>query len=173
MANIKTSYAAAAAITITLASLANNTGRESTVVDNSSNDYLDAELNLDIKMGAAAPIGEVYVLLSSTIDGTKFSAPATGADAALTPAMIAFLDQMMPGQKLPGTGLIFIGKMFCRGLAAAATVNDNFGGSIAAIYGGNLPVKWGIVVVNCTGQALDATEGNHTKQYVGVFNTSI
>lgn len=172
MANIKTSYATATAITLTLASLANNTGRESTAVDNSSNLYLDAELYLAIKQGAAAPTGHIYVLLSHTVDGSDYSSPATGSDAALTPAMIAFLDQMTPGQQLPGTELIFIGKISCQNQAAAATTKWNFG-SIASVYGGNLPVKWGIVVVNCTGQALDATEGNHTKQYVGVFNTSI
>ncbi len=43
------------ALTITLASLANNGQRESTVIDNSSNKYLDALVSVKVKTGAGTP----------------------------------------------------------------------------------------------------------------------
>jgi hypothetical protein len=173
MANIKTALGGASAITITLASLGNLAGRESTLVDNTSNLFLDAELSISITMGAAAPTGNAHALLSSTVDGTLISSPATGADAALTPAQIDMLGAMKPGDVLPGTGLIYLGKLNTLGLAAAAVLTENFPSLAAILPGGNIPPKWGVVIVNCTGQALDATAGNHKVQYDGVYATSV
>lgn len=39
------------------------------------------------------------------------------------------------------------------------------------IFGGILPPYWGIIVANASGTALNATEGNHTKKWRGVYLT--
>jgi hypothetical protein len=44
--------------------------------------------------------------------------------------------------------------------------------SVAAAFGGVLPERWGIIVENKTGGALDSTEGNHAKLWQGVLGQS-
>jgi len=39
---------------------------------------------------------------------------------------------------------------------------------MASVFGGTLPVKWGIVVANNTGQSLDGTLTNHKIEYQGI-----
>ena len=43
--------------------------------------------------------------------------------------------------------------------------------TVAQFFGGTLPRKWGFVLRNYTGQALDSTEGNHQKTYSGITYT--
>ena len=45
-------------------------------------------------------------------------------------------------------------------------------GSVASFFGGVMPAKWGFVLVNYTGQALDSTEGNMLKTYNGIYYTN-
>ena len=43
--------------------------------------------------------------------------------------------------------------------------------SLAALYGGRMPEKWGLVVVNDTGIALSSTPADHVFEYQGVYAT--
>ena len=43
--------------------------------------------------------------------------------------------------------------------------------SVAQFFGGVLPPKWGFVIENKTNIALSATEGDHAKEYKGVYST--
>ena len=161
MAVTKITYATSAAITCTLASLASSAsaGRGCAAVDNTSNLYDDALLYLAVKTSASALANDkaCYVYLYGSEDGTNFngsSAEAEGTDAAVT------IDSP--------TNLILAGVIRCP--ASATTYKGVF--SVAAAFGGVMPRKWGFVLRNYTGQALDSTEGNHTKSYTGITYTT-
>lgn len=139
------------AITITLASLANATLRQSAVIDNSVALHHDALVEISIKTGASgvSTTGYVDVYAYGTANnGTTYSGGATGADAAFTNA----------------GNIKRLGRISA--VAAATSYTDVF--SVAAAFGGVLPQKWGIIVDNETGAALDSTEANHLKVYQGV-----
>lgn len=162
MADIKTAYGAdAAAITITMASLADSStaGRESTAIDNGTNLYLDALVQGYIKTQNSGTISDPKVVLVwayGTADATGGAYPdaVTGTDAAIT---------MNSPNQLRLLGAINV-----------AAINTTYKGgpwSVAACFGGRLPEKWGIVVQNDCGTALSATEGDHDWWYQGIYAT--
>lgn len=148
----KMSYTTGGSVTITLASLASSAtaGRESTVVDNSTNLDLDAHLYCRFVPQSGTPANDkgVYVYGYGLADATpNYPDNLTGADAACTPTSEANL-----------TLLSFVN------IAASATAGGRWIGSIAMLLGG-MPIKWGIFVRNYCGFALSATEGNHIHTY--------
>jgi hypothetical protein len=161
MAVTKITYGTSTAITCTLASLASSAtaGRGSAAVDNTSNLFDDALLYIAVKTSASALANDktCYVYLYGSEDGTNYSgssAEAEGTDAAVT------IDQP--------SNLILAGTIKCP--ASSVTYRGIF--SVALTFGGIMPRKWGFVLRNYTGQALDSTEGNHTKTYTGVTYTT-
>lgn len=156
MASAKTEYGTASTFTCTLASLASAAVRQSTVVDNSSDKFLDVLVQMVVKNHASsAPTGDkaVYIYAYATADdGTTYGDTATGTDGGIT------LDDP--------TQLKLIGVLR---FTAAAQTKESDPMSVAAAYNGVLPKKWGIVVKNATGFALDTTEGSHKKLYQGVY----
>ena len=139
-------------VTITLASLANNTTRESTAWDWSGFD--DILLEATIKGGAStvAATGAATIYAYATVDGgTTYTEGATGTDAAFTMPAI--------------TQLFVVGVLFIN-----ANGQTRKGGpwSLGAIFGGTLPARGGVIVVNETGDAFDSTASNHHIQYQGV-----
>lgn len=139
------------ALTLTIASLANNSARQSTAVDNSSNVALDALVQLKIKSAASSTssTGVVNVYAFGTADGgSTYTEGAGASDAAIT--------------LTSPTNLRLIGT-----INVVANSTTYYGGplSVAAAFGGVLPEKWGIVIENKTGAALDSTAGNHAAFY--------
>jgi hypothetical protein len=146
----------AQAITISLASLANTSSRQSTVVDNTTTLYPDVFLQLVIKSGASgvSTSGYVNVWGFGTADAAT---PSYGENAGATDAAITLT--------VP-TNLRLIGSL---NVVANATTYKSNPMSVAAAFGGIIPEKWGIVVENQTGAPLDSTEGSHKKIYQGVW----
>lgn len=147
------------AITLTIASLTNNSARESTAVDNSSNLYLDALVQLKVKSGAASTsaTGYLNVYAYGTADGgTTYSDTASGTDAAITLTV-------PPNARLIGS----------INIVANATTYESHPMSVAAAFGGVLPEKWGIIIENKTGGTLDATGGSHFAIYQGVYAQNV
>lgn len=167
MATQKNLYGAVTAFTLTGTSLGSYAAREGTIVDNSVNLYIDMEITGKVTVGAAAALGDCYLLLSAS-DGTNKTYPATGADAAITIPSIDLLGTLRPGDKVPGTELIFCCAIKTRGVAAATAVPFS-AGFVAQLFGGNIPIG-GIapVLVNCQGQAFDATAGHTVLNYTGL-----
>jgi hypothetical protein len=159
MASIKLAYDSSAALTITLASLASSAtaGRESTAIDNTSNLGEDALVFVKVKLQAGTPANDkaIYVYAYGSEDGTNYTDPATGTDAAIT--------------LRDPTNLRLIGVINTPDSGALTYKSNPF--SVAAAFGGILPRKWGIVIRNYTGIAFDATAGNHSITYTGVFHT--
>lgn len=142
-------------ITITLASLANNAARASTAIDNTTNLFLDSLLEMKIKSNAAGTSStgtiEVYAYGSSD-GGTTYTESATGTDAAITLTV--------------PTNARLIGVF---NIVANATTYIAGPFSIASAFSGSLPAFYGIIVVNKSGAALDATGGSHFAIYQGIL----
>jgi len=130
-------------ITCTLTSLANNGQQGSASIDNTSNLFLDAFVQLKIKTAssAVAATGSINVYAYGTADGgSDYSDAVTGTDAGQTLT------------STPNVRLIGV-------INAVANSTTYVGGpfSVAAAFGGVLPDHWGIVVENKTGAAFDGT----------------
>jgi hypothetical protein len=156
--DIKQVYGSASqGITCTLASLASSAtaAREATVIDNTSNLFDDALVYLKLKLQTGTPANDkaIYVYFYCSEDGSNYTDNVTGADAAVTLRVPTNLFGPFIVQ-CPDSG----------GLSYKVIIP-----SVAGFFGGRLPPKWGIVIRNYTGIALDATEGNHTKEYRGIY----
>lgn len=145
---IRTKPITKASFTITLASLANGSARQSTLVAN-SNQYPAALVGLTVVSGAAAPtagtVYEIYLLRSLVVGAGDARDDGAGAtDAAIT----------IENAQLLGT------------LVVTATSAKAFRGVFDTASLGPLGPEWGIAVKNSSGQALSSTEGDHIKSYV-------
>ena len=154
MASVKDNFNTGS-FTITLASLASSTtgvGRQSTLVDNSANLYTSAQIDLKITTGTTPTANTlVYVYLIRSDNNTPIIDDGAGAsDAGLT----------VVNAPLLGTILV-----------SAATSNAAYYGVFDTKFLGSIGPKWGIAVVNSTGAALNSTEGNHIKEYLGIYQT--
>lgn len=141
-------------ITVTLASLASGSARASTAVDNTTNLFIDALVQVQIKSGAASTVATGYVNIwayGTTDGGTTYTEGATGTDAAIT---------LTSPSNLKLIGVVNV--------VANATTYKSSPFSVAQAFGGILPQKWGIVIENQSGGSLDSTEGNFIKEYQGI-----
>jgi len=151
---IKAAHGAAAAMTITLASLASSTsgvGRQSTLVDNTANLYKSALVHAKITVGTSPTANTFIYVYLIRYDNSAVGDDGCGAnDAGLT----------VINSPLLGTILV-----------PATTSNTAYYGVFDTSFLGPLGSKWGIAVVNSTGAALHATGGNHTVNFVGIKET--
>lgn len=160
-ADFKVKFGTSTAFTLTLASLASSAtgGRESTAVDNTTNLYVDALVYVKVKLQSGSPANDkcIYVYAYGSEDGTNYTDNATGSDAAIT--------------LRDPTNLRLIGIINCPDSGALSYKSSPM--SVAGAFGGVMPRKWGIVLRNYTGIALDATEGNHAYSYTGIYYQSV
>lgn len=140
-------YAATTNFAITLASLANASSRESTAISavvggTGYDDYM-----LQFSLGIATPTSSgdkaVYIWFYGSADGTNFTEPATGTDAAIT----------------IGTNHNLVGP-YTVAIAVGTLQYDICIGSVSQFFGGIMPKKFGIVIENQAGGALNATNFN-------------
>ena len=153
MATTKLAYATSTSITISFNSKGDGTGRESTAIDNSSNLYLDAIVRVSVAVGTVANEKRVLVYAYGSEDGSVYPDTVTGSDADITlenPSVLT-LACAIP---VPSNSKTYESDAF----------------SIARLYGGVMPRKWGIVVVNRSGAALSGS-GN-TASFTGVTLTT-
>jgi hypothetical protein len=165
MATSTITYATKTAITISLASLADDNtnqlaGRESNEIDNSSNLYLDALVQGYITVGTTPTANRqiwVYVWGSDTSAATTNLDVIDGVDSAetLTNAGIR-------------NSLLRLGAV----IDVSATTSDldyHFAPfSVASLFGGVMPKYWGLMVINGSGVALNSTGGNHVINFTGI-----
>lgn len=157
MAEVRTGYGASGqALTITQTSLGDAAGRESTVVSNTTDKFLDVLITGKLKTQnsgtISAPSAVYYYAYGSVDGGTEYPDAVTGADAAIT---------MNNPTQLKLLGVIYV-----------AAINTTYKGgpwSLASLYGGKMPEKWGVVVYNDCGTAFSATAGDHVVEYQGIF----
>lgn len=165
MATVKTAYAGWTAITITLASLATSStwtvGRESTVVDNTSNLYDDVLVAGRITTGTTtATSAAILVYAYSVIDTSTYPTPFTGSDAGLT----------LTSANQAG-GFLKLAAVLTTHTSAETSVAHEFAFGLAQLFGGIVPPKWGLFVAHNTNVNLHATAGNHVINYNGITYT--
>lgn len=161
MADLKIKFGTSTALAVTFASLASSAtaGRESTVVDNTTNLFVDALVYLKIKLQTGTPANDkcVYVYAYGSEDGTNYTDNATGSDAAIT--------------LRDPTNLRLIGVIAMPDSGGLTYKSNPM--SVAGAFGGLMPRKWGIVIRNYTGVTLSATEGDHAYTFTGIQYQSV
>lgn len=157
--DIKIAYAAEAAVTITLASLATSAtwvaGRESTLIDNTSNKYLDYLITGKITPTGTA--GEIRLYVVAMIDEAEWPDVFTGSDANATVGNTNILN----GLKLAWVQPV-----------AAATDYPIQPISVASLFGGVCPPKFLIFVSHSTGANLNSTGSTHEVTVKGIYETA-
>jgi hypothetical protein len=163
MATVTHNYAAAATITCGVESTASSStfaaGRESSVIDNTSNKYVDALLAGKIRVGTSPTANtQIIVYVFAPLDDT--------------PTYPDVMDGTDSTETLTSVG---VGQGFLK-LAAVLNVDSNtsdrdyaFGPvSVAQLFGGVMPSRWALFVTHNTGVNLNSTAGNHFFKFIGV-----
>lgn len=154
MATQTVNFGTRVALTITPASLANGAYRESTEVDNSTTKAVDGVLHGKLTTGTSPTVNTTLTVYVAGSDGTTARVGnLTGTDSTITPA----------GEQTQ----FEIGRV----ITVDATSNHTYEfyiGSIAALFGGVMPNKFSVIVLNSSGVALNATGGNHDIEYTPI-----
>ena len=167
-ADVKEAYAASAAYTITLTSLASSAtlvaGQESTAVSNTTNVYLDYVVGGRITMGAGAPTVDKTIevwLYGSVNDTPTYPDVFDGTDSAET----------VTSANVKKSALRLLERIF---VDATANRVYWFGPvAIAQHFGGRIPKNHGLFVTQDSGQALSATAGDHVISHTGHYATVV
>jgi hypothetical protein len=167
MADFKIKYGTPADLTITLASLASSTtrlaGRESTAIDNSSNLYVDALVSGKITTAGTLTANrriEIWVYAQHD-DTPTYMDVLDGTDSDETFAVEA---QRNSAMRL--AAMILLPDTTARTYWFAPF-------SVAALFGGVMPKRWGIWVTQDSGAALSATGSDHDISYIGIHGQSV
>lgn len=165
MATRKLTYAAAANLTITLASLATSAGltagRESTAVDNSSNVYLDYLLSSKITTGTSPTAGVIEMWVVAELDDSTWPDVFDGTDSAET---VTSREILTSSARIAGS------------CVNDTTSNRTYGFakiSVASLFGGTCPRKFVVFVVHSSGVNLNSTGSNQQVTVQGVYETIV
>ena len=156
--DVKLVYGSVVSMTVTnLNSLASSAtaGWQSAVVDNTSNLYEDAHVQVVVDFANTAPANSkaLFVFVYSGLE-TTYTNPCTGTEGTLTLVDVTTTPQAM---KLLGT----------LPYTTQDEIAESSVWSVADLFGGKLPIKWGLAIINFSGAAL-AGSGN-TVKYTPVY----
>ncbi len=162
--DIKLAYNAPTTVTMTLASLASSStrlvGRESQAISNSSTLAFDTLVAGKVTTGTSPTADRrIEVWLYGSVDGSVYPDTLTGTDSART---ITTANIKRSGLKLAAVML------------TDSTSNRQYSWgplSVAELFGGILPVQWGVFITHDTGVNLHATGSNHYVYQKSVFST--
>lgn len=165
-ANIKIAYAASAALTCTLASLATSStllvGREATAIVNTTNLYVDYRVTAKITTGTSPTVdSEIRIYAYAVMNDTPaYPDTITGTDSGVT----------LTNAYIRDAGLTLIG-------ATSNSATSSIGYPIRCLTiaeaFGHCPTRWGLWITHSTGVNLHATGGNHVLTQIGAYYTSV
>jgi hypothetical protein len=140
--------------------LASAAWRQSEVVDNTVDLFLDALVGGSIQIGAVSARGSIDILAYALADGAGYSG-GVGA-----------VDQAIVWGTTGSTSILGYAQLIPVGTIDVDSGDDDkycFYGpfSVAACFGGVMPSKWGLVFRNNTGATL-GTGASNTLKYLGV-----
>ena len=165
MATVNIAYAASAAFTIAPENIATSAtfvaGVESSVVDNTSNKYVDAIVGGLWTSGTTPTVNtQVLIYVGSVRDDT--------------PTYPDVFDGTSSAETLTSAG---VGRGFLK-LAAIIDVDSTTSNraydvafSVAQLFGGVMPLKWFLFITHNTGVNSNSTAGNHVWKYTGITYT--
>lgn len=149
--------AAGKALTLTLTSLGSSAtdGRESTLVDNTTNRHATGRIHVKTKTGAGTIANDQCMYLyayEETLDeagNPTLPTNVTGTDAAVA--------------AIQAGNLRYLGAIDLK--AQNTSYEKDF--DLAAAFPTGLPRKWGVIARNYCGVALSATAGDHKVTFYG------
>ncbi len=146
---IKDLFTSPAALTITLGSLANSTagvGRQSTMVDNHTTRYgwIKVYASITLGSGPSANSAVLVYLIEDNQDSTPIRSDGAGASDAAWTRRSADLIMVLNTGPGPSTGDVLRKSCLIQGPGPG----------------------WGIGIVNSSGAALNATNGNHVVSWI-------
>jgi hypothetical protein len=165
----KPAYTASATITIAPENVASSStfaaGVESTAISNLSNLFADAlvsgkwtagttpTVNTHVQIWVYAPISDDLTTPAypDAIDGTSSAETMTSAGVlrgALRLAATLDVDSTTSNREYPCAPF-----------------------SVAALFGGRMPTRWGLYISHNTGVNSNSTAGNHSWSYIGIKDT--
>ena len=162
MATTTMNYGSWTALTITLASLATSSthlvGRESTAVDNTSNLFMDVLCGGRVTTGTTPTVNtRILIFVYGDVTGTTtYPDVLDGTDSAET-----FTDEESRNSAI----------VLAHVISVDATSDQEYWVrpfSIARLFGGVMPQKWGLFITHDTGVNLNSTGGNHEFSYLGI-----
>ncbi|MEZ0137378.1 MAG: hypothetical protein AB9Q17_02385 [Candidatus Reddybacter sp.] len=155
-------YGTTTAVTLSPASLASSgtyiAGRESTEIDNTSNKFLNAEVQGFITTGTTPTVDtyiKLFVWASHTSLGTTALDVLDGTDSAETFTSVDIMSSIVT---------------LVRSVKVNATSDQKYHFkpfTIADIFG-EMPKYWGLYLAHDTVAALNSTAGNHEFKYTGI-----
>lgn len=149
MATIQPAFGTSTAFTITLASVTNGSFATSSAVDNTTDKFVSALVQVKFKAGTT-PTATGYVnvyLIRTADDGTTYDGNSTSNKQG---------------------GMQFMGSMYLSGAVTGEVLTGTFDSALL----GALGKSWKIAVENLTGVTSDTTGGNHFAKFTGVTYTS-
>jgi hypothetical protein len=158
--DIKQVRSSVTSMTVTnLNSLANSAtaGWQSAVVDNTSNLYVDAQVNVVLDFANTSPANSkaFFVYAYGGLESGVYTNPASGSEGTITLTDVTANPQCLKLlASVPYT--------------TADEVVESGPISVAQAFGGTLPAYWGIVIINHTGAAI-AASGNSVK-WCGIYH---
>ena len=166
MASVKQAFGTATAFTKTNANLATSAtaGWMSNAIDNSSNLYLDALVTIELAAVNTAPANSkaIFLYAYALIDTAGSAYTSTGsATPSGSEGTLTFSDVTLNAIPMPLLGIL-----------PYPTQNIALNGgpfSVAACFGGILPPKWGVAMINHSGMTLSVTN----IKYIEVYNTVV
>lgn len=152
-------YGATTAATCTLTTLANGSGRECSYITNTASKAPDYACIITLKTTTGTHGSDLacYAHFYGSLDATSFDYPLTGTDAAVT---------VGTNMNLKGPIVINFGTSVT-GLIQQKKVI----GSVAAIFGGNIPPFFGVMIENKTNLAFSATAADHSIIFLPISDT--
>jgi len=154
-------------ITITLASLATSStavaGRQSTIISNVSNQFVDAIVSGQVTVGTSPTTAKqinVWVFAPLKVVTSTFTYPiATSTALTESDGAATFEADQLNQLRFAASANII----------ATSDRSYSFAPfSVARLFGGIMPLKWGLFVAHNTGVNLNATAGNHWFHYSGI-----
>lgn len=152
-------YPASTALTCTLTTLASGAGRQALSVANSASGYTDGQMVIALKTTSGTH-GASFVCYAHFYGGPSTTGPwpnpiTTDTDAAVT---------ITTGMNFLGPAVINFGTS-ATGLYTATCMI----GSVAALFGGQLPMQFGVVIENQTNIALTNVGGDHSVTFYPTY----
>ncbi len=164
MASIKIAFGTPTALTKTNANLADSAtaGWKSNSVDNSSNLYLDALVSIELAAVNTAPGSSkaIFLYAYSLIEGSAYASTGDGTIDG-TEGTVTFPSFLTLPVVLPVLGVV--------GYPVQNKAINSPVFSVASCFGGILPPKWGIAMINHSGMTLNVTN----IYYIEVYRTLV
>jgi len=163
MASVKEAFGTATAFTKTNANIATSAtaGWKSNAIDNSSNLYLDALIMVELAAVNTAPANSkaIFLYAFALIEGTEYTSTGDGTIDG-SEGTVTFPDVTTLPVVAPLLGVI--------PYPVQNKVIHSSAFSVAACFGGILPPKWCIGMINHSGMTLSVTDIFYIEKYLTV-----